>query len=553
MILYILSDQATTTKTKVSIMSSTSCHSTIVLDPNAPSPAGDASRNPFASNNHGESFNKKVEEALRHWRVPGLALAIVDHHTVISHGYGSSRVGSDAPDVTPATIFDIASMSKSFTASSMALLVQDEEDETLKEVKWETPVSRLDPDLRFKDEEKTRSISVEDILSHRTGLQGHEESVRGVNHPHADTLASVVRNMRNLPFAYPLRTKYEYNNLLYSCAAHLVERLSGSSFPSYLETNFWDKLNMSRTWLGPDNVPSSEAQHMALGSIYSTKKKIMLQLPHIPEPEGFGAGSIQSNVEDVARWIHAQIYRLPPLSSQSYDDLRAPRILQDVPIEGQRGMSPSFYCLGWEVSWYHGYEIVRHDGSWAGFVSIMLYLPEKEWGVVLLGNSEDASPVETEILFHLIDTLLQVPDEKRFDWRAHYDKKMQEWAHVKTKDELFPELDEHKDDEPHEDPALQTLTGKYTNKGYHEIELAFNAGKKQLQVDCSDRSYSFIWVIKERAYGYWYVCENIDPASEEKRTFKCTFEVDGGGQAKKFGVDLYAETGDLIWFDKVEA
>ncbi|KAL1612752.1 hypothetical protein SLS60_000981 [Paraconiothyrium brasiliense] len=546
-----MSDQATTTKTKVSTVSSSSCHSTIVLDTTVPSPAGDASRNPFTSDSHGEAFIIKVQEALRHWRVPGLALAIVDHHTITSHGYGSSRWGDDAPDVTPATIFDIASMSKSFTASSMALLVQDEEDEKLNNVKWETPVSRLDVDLRFKDDEMTRGITVEDILSHRTGLPGHEESVKGVNHPHPDTLASVVGNMRNLPFAYPIRTKYEYNNLLYSCAAHLVEKLSGSSFPSYLKTNFWDRLDMSRTWLGPDNVPSTEAQYIAVGSIYSTEKKEVLELPHIPEPEGFGAGSIQSNVEDVARWVHAQIYRLPPLSSQSYGDLRAPRILQDVPSEGQCGMSPSFYCLGWEVCWYHGYEIVRHDGCWAGFVSSMLYLPEKEWGVVLLANSEDAGPMEMEILFHLIDTLLQVPEEKRFDWRAHYDKKIPQWAHIKTKDELFPDLDEHKDDEPREDPELKKLTGRYTNKGYHEIELVFDKEKKQLKVDGSDRSNSFIWVIKERAYGYWYVCENVDPASGEKRTFKCRFEVDGGRQATRFGVDLYEETGDLIWFQKM--
>ncbi|KAK7186371.1 penicillin-binding protein [Paraphaeosphaeria sporulosa] len=555
-----MADIETTLNDKSPRMPSDPRHASFTLSPDSsqPSPTEqDASRNPFANNNGGETFNARVNEALHHWRVPGLALAIVDRHTVTAHGYGISQVGGGASPVTPATIFDIASMSKSFTAAAMALLVQNEEDEALKEVKWDTPVSKLDPELQFatSDGDGRQGISVEDILSHRSGLPGHEESLLGISHADADTPESVVSNIRHLPFAHALRTTYFYNNLMYTCAAHLVSKLSSTPFASFLQQNFWDKLDMQRTWLGPDALPTAEADagNVAVGSIYATSQGKAVEMPHIPEPEGVGAGSIQSCVGDVARWIHAQIYTLPPLSQDSYKSLRTPRILADDAIPGLTGMSPTFYCLGWEVAYYRGVTIVRHDGSWAGFASSMVYVPEREWGVVILGNSEDAYSAEMEVLFHLVDTLLGVPEGERFGWRDHYDNKAPEWAHVQTLDELFPERAEHADDEPRTDPDLETFVGSYANTGYHRIRLAYDAEKKQIEIDGRDRSYSFVWVVRERAYGHWYMLENVDPASGEKSTMKCKFDAEEvSGKVKRFGVDLYPNTGDLIWFEKEE-
>lgn len=542
------------TTVDIKSQSTASRHAVFSLNPDSsqisPPAEQDASRNPFASDDSGGTFNARVNEALHHWRVPGLALAIVDRHAVTAHGYGASQLGDGARDVTPATIFDIASMSKSFTAAAMALLVQDEEGEG-KGVKWDTPVSKLDPELQFEKGDGREGITVEDILSHRSGLPGHEESLRGIHHAEADTLESLVGNMRNLPFATAPRTTYSYNNLLYGCAAHLVSRLSSTPFGTLLKRSFWDQLDMQRTWLGIDAVPVEEANagHVALGSMYATSQGKVVQMLHIPEPEGIGAGSIQSCVTDVARWVHSHIYKLPPLEKTSHETLRTPRILQDDAIAGLAGMSPSFYCLGWETSWYRGATIVRHDGSWAGFASCMVYLPEQEWGVVMLGNSEDAYPAEMEILFHLVDTLLGVRETERFQWREHYDEKASEWAHVKTLEELFPEKGEQEGGEPREIPDLSDFAGTYTHPGYHDIELAYDAEKVQIEIDGKNRSYPFVWVVKDRAYGNWHVLENIDPACGEKSTHRCQFDVDEYGNARRFGVDLYPETGDLIWFE----
>lgn len=115
-------------------------------------------------------FTQHVSELMEEWHAPGLAIAIAQNDSVASKGYGYATLHEEKRiPVTADTIFDIASSSKSLTAAAVALLVAD--DEHFLDVKWDTPVSRLLPeDFAMEREEYTSGVTVEDILSHRTGL-----------------------------------------------------------------------------------------------------------------------------------------------------------------------------------------------------------------------------------------------------------------------------------------------------------------------------------------------------------------------------------------------
>lgn len=154
------------------------------LDPQNAS-AIDPRHSPFAESQAGSSssqFDRLVQDAMSHWHVPGIAISIIDQHQITSHGYGVARLakskdqkenGTEAPPITPNTLFNCASMSKSFTSAAMARLVDNEE---LKDVQWRTPASKLCEDVVFSNEEMTRDITMEDILCHRTGLPGYGKS-----------------------------------------------------------------------------------------------------------------------------------------------------------------------------------------------------------------------------------------------------------------------------------------------------------------------------------------------------------------------------------------
>jgi CubicO group peptidase (beta-lactamase class C family) len=113
-------------------------------------------------------FTDRVNELLEEWHAPGLAISIVQDGKTEARGYGRASIEPDSP-VTPDTLFDLASSSKSLTAASVALLVAD--DEQYPHIKWDTKMSSLLPeDFIMSSDAYTQEVTIEDILSHRTGL-----------------------------------------------------------------------------------------------------------------------------------------------------------------------------------------------------------------------------------------------------------------------------------------------------------------------------------------------------------------------------------------------
>lgn len=117
-----------------------------------------------------QQFSQHVSDLMEEWHVAGLAIAVVQNETYASKGFGYADLSEPNPQpVTPDTVFDIASSSKSLTAAAVAFLVED--DENYPDVKWNTPISKLLPeDFVMAQEEYTNGVTVEDILCHRTGL-----------------------------------------------------------------------------------------------------------------------------------------------------------------------------------------------------------------------------------------------------------------------------------------------------------------------------------------------------------------------------------------------
>lgn len=112
-------------------------------------------------------FTTRIREHMAKWHVPGLAIALTQNHKVVSRAFGYASLSPEKP-CTPDTLFDIASSSKSLTAASVGLLVAADAHPG---VKWDAKMSHLLPDdFVMSEDSYTNDITVEDILSHRTGL-----------------------------------------------------------------------------------------------------------------------------------------------------------------------------------------------------------------------------------------------------------------------------------------------------------------------------------------------------------------------------------------------
>ncbi|EKM60499.1 uncharacterized protein PHACADRAFT_179759, partial [Phanerochaete carnosa HHB-10118-sp] len=156
-----------------------------------------------------------VEKIMKGGNVPGLTLGVVHPDGTIELG-AFGRKTEDDDEMTVDTLFDIASCSKAFLASSLGILIDDfaqGRNQTplppgVHKLDWHTKLAHLFPDdWELMDKWASEKITLRDALSHQTGLPRHDFSY----HP-TDKPVDVIRRMRYLRPAFELRQRYHYNN-----------------------------------------------------------------------------------------------------------------------------------------------------------------------------------------------------------------------------------------------------------------------------------------------------------------------------------------------------
>ena len=184
------------------------------------------------------AFDTRVNSILSDWPIPGLAIAIIQNETVASKAFGRANLSFATPFTTD-TLCDMASTSKSLTAASVALLIDD--NIAYPDVQWDSTMSSLLPeDFILSGNGYTENVTVEDILSHRSGLPRHDFFHLGIYSDQPDTPRCITRHLRNLEMAAPVRSRFLYSNVMYIVASYLVEQVSGLGFAEYLKEYFFE-------------------------------------------------------------------------------------------------------------------------------------------------------------------------------------------------------------------------------------------------------------------------------------------------------------------------
>ncbi|CAG9956308.1 unnamed protein product [Clonostachys rosea f. rosea IK726] len=497
---------------------------------------------------HSDDFPIHVETLMQQNHVPGLAVAIVHGDQLASAGYGYGSLDPETP-CTPDTIFDIASMSKSLTAASVVLLVNDNKSHP--EVQLDTPMSSLLPeDFVMSDETHTAGVTVDDILGHRTGLSGHNNSCLGVRAKSPDTPRSITRNLRNLSIAAPLRSRYLYSNTMYTVATHLVEEKSKKSFADFLQGRIFAPLGMASTHLQPQRARDHGlGSRLSAGYLWEKEDSTYYGIEIQDCPEGQGAGSVVSSANDLILWVKALMNREGPICEDVYQGMVRLRSFRDPSGKRLRPLtSPSFYAAGIEIYYYRGHAVVWHDGNTAGFSGRFFFVPELKVGAVVLGNASGAMAVSSILMRELLDDALGVPQEAR---RAQEKGKKKEGKKRATKVAAGPPprsaRGRGKTELQAQVTPLAAYTGDYSNAGYHSLRAEIKDGR--LFIDATDRSFGFTLEFEHRegqtkytAYLCDFLEGGADPIAAE-----FSFE---GGVAVRMGLDLEPALKKLIWFER---
>ena len=413
------------------------------------------------------------------------------------------------------------------------------------------------------DEYATNHITLEDALSHRTGLPRHDLSYGGPNY----TLRDAVRSLRYLPTTAELRTKFQYCNIMYKVVSYVIETLTGMWLGDFLRVRIWAPLHMNSTYFSPHDAEKDVQRYgkiLATGYYWNEGSlNYGIEDAWHPGLEQSGDGAIISNVEDYAKWLHAMINMAPPISLAGHKALRTPRSFEFLEeVFPQSG--PTTYSLGWNSINYRGQIIHQHQGGIPGFGTLMLSMPWRKWGVVMMGNiAETSNNAEMILAYDLIDSLLETPEDERINWLEKFeqDKNKQKASLQNGKKNLFPNT-----------PAksipmslpLEDYTGTYSHPAYQSFDLILVKPDKDIPLDdprpnkvmhasinrTLDSAVYLDHVSADFFVLYGYVVRR--ESKQLEWVGKAEFRLGADGKVKEVGFMMEAAmVDDLIWFKKI--
>ena len=328
-----------------------------------------------------------VQLTLQTFKVPGIAVAIVkDGKLVHSKGYGVRSLANNKP-VDSNTLFGIASNSKAFTAVALAMMVDEGK------LKWDDKVTDYIPEFKLYDPYVTNSFTIRDLLSHRSGLGLGAGDLMFFPDDNNFTKAEIIHNLRYLKPVSEFRSKYDYNNNMFIVAGEILERVSGLSWEEFIETRIMKPLkfeNSKASWERAKNSSNIIDAHV----LFNGKVQ---PIPHDWSNNANAAGGIMSNLNDLSKWVIAQLdsgrydnnKQLFSLKVQS--EMWAPQTI--IPVRGKNYYNTQFsaYALGWKVNDVNGYKEVGHTGGLLGTVTQVTLIPELKLGIIVLTNQQSGA------------------------------------------------------------------------------------------------------------------------------------------------------------------
>src|SRR5437016_1862591 len=364
-----------------------------------------------------QSFPKELDDyvaaTVRDWEIPGVAVAIVkDGKVIAARGYGVRELGKPEP-IDENTIFDAASLTKSFTVAAIASLVDE------KKMSWDDPVRRYIPTIEFPDPYLTANITMRDLLCHRTGLRAtNSVYFTSVNR------SQLLGLIKNVEIAVPFRTQWVYSNVGFTIAGEAAARAAGTTWEDLITQRIIVPLGMKRT-------TAVFALSPAMGNIASGHALIngvqrVTPREGTPRETTAPAGAIQSSAADLATWMIFQLgdgtfqgKRI--LSAAAMTEMHSPQIV--IPTNAAFRLARQIkyfaaYGLGWQVFDYRGNRMLWHSGTGDGQTAFLVLLPDSGLGVVVLINSWKAGPaLNNAIASRIMDYYLGIPTR---DYSAEY-------------------------------------------------------------------------------------------------------------------------------------
>lgn len=314
--------------------------------------------------------------------IPGVSVGIWHKGREYSAGFGVTSIENPLP-VTPDTLFQIGSISKTFTGTMLMQLAEQGK------IDLDAPVRKYIKDFKLRDENVAKQVTVRHLLTHTGGWVGDYFNDFGNGD---DALAKMVKDIAKLPQIQPLGKIWSYNNTGFNIASRIIEVVTHKPYEQVAQEMLLDPLGLKMTFFFPSDILIT---HRFVVGHYEKNKDVLVSRPWAIGRAGNGIGGVVSTVKDLlayARFHMGNGNRI--IKRKTLEAMRVPQA--DAGGRDQMGIT-------WFIREAKGITHYRHGGATNGQKAIFMFIPKKDFAIAILTNSDNGGVLNNNALMYALD------------------------------------------------------------------------------------------------------------------------------------------------------
>lgn len=353
-------------------------------------------------------FDEYCQKTFEEWHIPAMSVVVVkDGEVVYLKGFGVTKQDGTGRPVDPETTqFVLASTTKAFTGALLATVIDDYD------VDWSDPVIKHLPDFRMYDPWVTENMLVGEVNSHHNGWKGYAMDDLPFFGYDRDDLYKVFAAIKP---TYGFRTKYAYNNEMYTVSAKIIEKYTGKSWDDAMAERIFKPLGMVHSTTGAKAYMTSPDLAYGYRVQYDADTDKLWLEPRDDREDGFTwmsavapAAFVMTTASDMANWLkmhlaHGEFGGKTIISRTNHDYLFKPQS-----VSGFSDNLIRTYGQGWGVEQNTKGRYIRHTGLAYGYTSLVGLMPDMNLGIAVLTTNGATSDMQEGIGRKLIDMYLGI-------------------------------------------------------------------------------------------------------------------------------------------------
>ena len=467
-------------------------------------------------------FDAFMEKTLKDWNAPGIGVGVVvGDKLVFAKGYGYRDYEKKLP-LTAQTMFTIASNTKLFTAVAAGMLVEEGK------LTWDRPIKESVPTIEFYNSYLNNSITLRDMLAHRTGITRHDS----IWYKSDYSTKELFERLKYLEPKESPRQIFLYNNMMYAGAGHAIELQSGKSWAEFVRERILQPLGMNSTVFSIADM----LKQPDVGVPFTERRDSfeLYKIPYYEEQQGVApAGAIISNIEDMSHWLIAlmnsgqyngkQVLPAKVLAATLEPAIALPNAAGQT--RGWWEVLNQAYGMGRWTASYRGHLIAFHGGDLPGFHSQISFMPNEHIGVIVFVIGNHTAPLYNPISYAVYERLLGMEltpwTDRLLDIRLKNKKAGME-ARGKAGFGRVP------DTKPSH--ALTDYVGEYDHPAYGTLKIGMKDNQLQfdfhkIKLPLTNFHYDRFDTADDEQDGKWSVSFSINPQGDID---KATMSLDEG-------------------------